>query len=604
MRIREKRLELLLATAKTRDGPAAPEAATPRLDRAETGRTAEHALFEILCARHPDAGEGARSHRPFNCLIDAAAALRHMSAEDIRERIRQGRAAAARGDGRAAREPLRRAAQNAFVYFDRSDTARVQAGEWDADSPPKYKHDPLRVGTQYFYYYDQRHSRGTDLVLPPDAKAIITVDPFVSTVTEVAQSAFRMRNLDQNQRAYFFLIPPDAAIASGTELFDRLASNEGASQLRRALLHEVQCFNAARRIETRSAHRDAFEYNPDLAEVESRGFTLEKSTEPGQLMGRLASLASQLLCIQAPANFGQEIKLEQEQERKQEQQEVSVVRTPCIDSEVLLSASWSGVFDDQGVLDGRLYRSYRRNSRLAEHCRGMDIVLSPGFLVRPLPGTLRAYATHSSGKFVLMTLPETAAETAALTKVVSANNLILRLERLEGDHDPRHELLCRYLAGGALRLTDQARLLAYVHDRDPEFRGSFKGVVECFGRLGVLQENALVDRYKDERERLHAFVRALEKDARPLAELVFPGVRYELRGMASALKHLRLSLTTALGVKVPSAMPIRAGPSARTASRRERPAARAPSASSPAERTSPPRAPPVPTPSPPAPRTP
>ena len=77
-----------------------------------------------------------------------------------------------------------------LVYFDSNHVARVQHL-----TGPTLLPSTSTTPSSATYYYDQQHSRGTDLVLMPETKAIVLVNPHTSGLTDTAQAALRLRSL-------------------------------------------------------------------------------------------------------------------------------------------------------------------------------------------------------------------------------------------------------------------------------------------------------------------------------------------------------------------------------------------------------------------------
>jgi hypothetical protein len=81
----------------------------------------------------------------------------------------------------------------------------------------------MRLGEEHkVYYFDQKHTTGTDLHLPSRAKGVVLIDLELSILSKVAQAAFRLRNVNMGQTVEY---------AAKTELpskklFDHLRENE------------------------------------------------------------------------------------------------------------------------------------------------------------------------------------------------------------------------------------------------------------------------------------------------------------------------------------------------------------------------------------------
>ena len=101
----------------------------------------------------------------------------------------------------------------------------------------------------FFYYFDEQHSRGTDLSLPVDARALITVDADQSTLTDTAQAAFRLRWINSGQTACFLVSgstsnPDHKKIVDGKTLYDRLTEIEELERVGQNVKHWEQNLKA------------------------------------------------------------------------------------------------------------------------------------------------------------------------------------------------------------------------------------------------------------------------------------------------------------------------------------------------------------------------
>jgi hypothetical protein len=76
---------------------------------------------------------------------------------------------------------------------------------------------------QKVYYFDQKHTTGTDLNLPSLAKGVVFIDLKLSILSKVAQAAFRLRNVNMGQTVEYAAID---SLKNGANLFDHLRENE------------------------------------------------------------------------------------------------------------------------------------------------------------------------------------------------------------------------------------------------------------------------------------------------------------------------------------------------------------------------------------------
>ncbi len=161
-----------------------------------------------------------------DCVIDAAALLYNMSTRQVAGEIFE-----------------RRRDVGTFQFFD------AASGKWVQIDRPNSTNESRRS----VYYFEHRHTRGTDAVLPPLAKGLVTVGP-TSTLTDVAQAVFRLRDVLNGQTAV--LVPCGAAWQAGRtpatrgELFRLLKQNQQNQKSHSDLLAAVQNYKAYLRVKT------------------------------------------------------------------------------------------------------------------------------------------------------------------------------------------------------------------------------------------------------------------------------------------------------------------------------------------------------------------
>ena len=171
-------------------------------------------------------------------VIDAAAVWKDESADSVFELVRPVM------EARHGGSPW------TFVYIDDQDRPR-ERGDTDIRRQGPRGPDPLyrhpRPGARTLYYFDQRHSRGTDLILPNSSRAVVTVDPSISSLSDIAQAAFRLRWINRGQTAHYYLISKGTDIDTGNSLYDRLGAREEEVGLQQRARHDVQNYKAVRR---------------------------------------------------------------------------------------------------------------------------------------------------------------------------------------------------------------------------------------------------------------------------------------------------------------------------------------------------------------------
>ncbi|KAF9473711.1 hypothetical protein BDN70DRAFT_362759 [Pholiota conissans] len=99
---------------------------------------------------------------------------------------------------------LSRTPHDAAVFFDESDNMSVLC---DGTVEPLHSSPFLQRLHQCIIYLDDAHTRGTDLRLPPDFHALVTLGPKV-TKDKLVQGCMRMRNLGHGQ-SIAFCAPPE-----------------------------------------------------------------------------------------------------------------------------------------------------------------------------------------------------------------------------------------------------------------------------------------------------------------------------------------------------------------------------------------------------------
>lgn len=138
-----------------------------------------------------------------------------------------------------------------FVYVDDQDRPRellpqASKEKWDESATREYRRpDPSR---KTFYYFDQRHSRGTDLVLPSDARAVVTFDLDRTTLSDVAQAAFRLRWINRGQTARY-LAAGHEKVSGSENIYKKLAAKEQDILKQQTVRHLLQNYKAVRRWE-------------------------------------------------------------------------------------------------------------------------------------------------------------------------------------------------------------------------------------------------------------------------------------------------------------------------------------------------------------------
>ncbi len=149
-----------------------------------------------------------QKNKKINCLIDTGCILR----EKIpREYVN------------AIFDKIKRV--DIVIYFDQNDKPkkidRTMRTEKDFDSKNELEIEELKEKT-YFVFYDNKHVRGTDLLLPKNTHGLVTISKF-NYVSDIMQGIFRLRSLGEGQTCEF--IVDGNLLSSGQSLLQFLKAN-------------------------------------------------------------------------------------------------------------------------------------------------------------------------------------------------------------------------------------------------------------------------------------------------------------------------------------------------------------------------------------------
>ena len=164
----------------------------------------------------------------YTCIIDACAAWKDGTNETVLSKMKA---------------VLTSQNFETFVCFD-PNTDKAVVFSVESTAPPRPYVFGEGAGPSSFFYFDQRHSRGTDLVMPADARALVLADASHSLLTDVAQAAFRLRWINRGQTADYLVRGWDG---EGPGLYERLEANEQKVIAQQNVRHGQQVAQANRR---------------------------------------------------------------------------------------------------------------------------------------------------------------------------------------------------------------------------------------------------------------------------------------------------------------------------------------------------------------------
>jgi hypothetical protein len=143
----------------------------------------------------------------YRALIDCGAWLKEKKSEEVAQFIL-----------------LNNTSLNTVVYVDETNQPMMFTKK---DNVPVRLNNSLVKpdSTDIFYYFDQKHTIGTDLPQPLSMRGLCTITKDLR-LTPVVQGIYRLRRLNYGQQVDFAIY--DSWVSNTKELFDHLKSNEGA----------------------------------------------------------------------------------------------------------------------------------------------------------------------------------------------------------------------------------------------------------------------------------------------------------------------------------------------------------------------------------------
>jgi hypothetical protein len=123
-----------------------------------------------------------------------------------------------------------------FDLFTTFDVVIDETKQWDKVSLEELDKNGLaRLGKEEkVYYFDQKHTTGTDLALPSLAKGIVLINLKLSILSKVAQAAFRLRNVNMGQTVVY---AAEETLPGNQTLYNLLNQNETGQNAAREVKH-------------------------------------------------------------------------------------------------------------------------------------------------------------------------------------------------------------------------------------------------------------------------------------------------------------------------------------------------------------------------------
>jgi len=421
---------------------------------------------------------------PHLALVDACAVWRDTTADGVYGRL---------ADAGVWPPAPRGRAQHRFVWFDDQDRAmeRVHEGPREVS---RGRYVPASA-VPTFYYFDQRHSRGSDLGMPGGVEALVTVDTDRSTLTDVAQAAFRLRRIGRGHRVHYLLTRgiPDPEMT----LHAWLGLNEEREKVGEGQRHHVQVYKSTVRWAlhggwTRSVGAGPFEeayleptpydlhdLDLDLSAVCSE-FDRDTRMSLGELLervrrGRRAGRDEGQMG-QTQVDIGREIKRQRDETSSPR---ACLPAGPGGGANVPLEVYTALAPEEVEVGSG--------SGSVVAHARRLGVVLSP-LVCRTFRGRMGRYYLRGGGAGVLTIL--TMAEAVALPSALWDAGSVVDPHGHEHDRDRDREhdagdRLGRLLCGAGLGIEDQYLLLR-EHAEDPARSRALCGVLSCFVDSGLV----------------------------------------------------------------------------------------------------------------------
>ena len=149
-----------------------------------------------------------------------------------------------------------------YVFIDDKHYAREYKYKQNGDFP-LYK---MRKDVTFRWYFDQRHTIGTNMMVHPQAKALTLVTQ-TSKITPVAQAVYRLRGIGENGQTTEFMIETSKEIPKNREqLYNLFISNDEEYKQNMLKRHYIQNYKAVARIDgkhLRETYREKIKYYPD-----------------------------------------------------------------------------------------------------------------------------------------------------------------------------------------------------------------------------------------------------------------------------------------------------------------------------------------------------
>lgn len=311
-------------------------------------------------------------------------------------------------------------------------------------------------GVRPFYYFDHQHSRGTDMVLPVRTHGLVLVDLQTSTYTDVAQAAFRLRELHYGQTVSFAAVK---VTGFDGNLVDHLQNIERKSKQTSNLHYHIQHYKAVRRYVTNFTYAAYSETAPyPLIESNLIHETLVDQAQPG-LWEKAKDAENRIHQIGS---------VEQQQQQQQQQNTDTEPRRYCMTAKV-------STMEDVLV--------YKRTV-LDEHTKVLKKLnwsLSPGLLISAHPDMCYV-AVHPDGALLALSGSEVHGPLGRdLVGLFTTNgNSVGTLVRPLTDKETGRLSLLRAMLQGVLLLPEQCRALWSLHSMDEADLGSLRKLFECF----------------------------------------------------------------------------------------------------------------------------
>lgn len=382
------------------------------------------------------------AHLKCNCLIDAAAVFRNLTTREVCNKIKN----------------INQEIAGSIISFDTNDVPTII----DTGS-----------GTKHYYYFDQTHSRGTDLKMDIETRGLVILDFKYVNSTIASQAAFRLRGLHHGQTVRFVIydstLTQDKSHITGQELKQQLdASEDKGKDIRDALFH-IQNWKASTRCKNnhtveKYSEKTPYRLNPTIFEKTNLDDTrlYKQACEDIKLIesNRVLEQERQQQQHRQQAQV-QELNQEQEMEYDREY-EVSNSVNMCMHP---LAA---GVYTTENIQS----MSYITNQKIKKALSRQKITLSPLFLLPPQNNHKRVYSFDSNGHAVLSTLIETLAFEDNKDYYTSKGEKF-RVSELKTQNPP---IYLRLLVGGNLNILEALDALKQLGDKENDV----KTILNCF----------------------------------------------------------------------------------------------------------------------------